>query len=72
MQKVKCPVYIIHGDKDILVPVQQAESFISKARELGIPATLEIKKGGGHSWPGREAEEKKFAEWFHDKLLQKP
>ena len=29
------PTLIIHGDKDFLVPIQQAESFVAKMKEVG-------------------------------------
>lgn len=63
------PVLIIHGDKDILVPLQQSESIIKKLEEAKVPNLLIIKKGAGHGWKNGEAEEKSVSEWF-DKYLK--
>ncbi|MFZ1306862.1 MAG: alpha/beta hydrolase [Ferruginibacter sp.] len=63
------PVIIVHGDKDILVPKQQAESIIAKFKEANVPCELIIKEGGGHGWKDMQAEEKNFISWF-DKYLK--
>jgi len=63
------PVIIIHGDKDVLVPMQQSASIIAKFREAKVPCDYIIKEGGGHGWRNRETEEKKFVDWF-DKYLK--
>ena len=31
------PVLIVHGDADIVVPLQQSESFAAKAKAVGAP-----------------------------------
>ena len=31
------PVLIVHGDADVVVPLQQSESFAAKAKEVGAP-----------------------------------
>ncbi|HMU10854.1 MAG TPA: alpha/beta hydrolase [Ferruginibacter sp.] len=63
------PVFIIYGNKDIVVPTQQSESIIAKFREAGVPCEFMIKEGGGHGWRNREVEEKNFVTWF-DKYLK--
>ena len=63
------PVLIIHGDKDMLVPKQQAESIIAKFKEAKVASNLIIKEDGSHGWPKRDVEEKKFVDWF-DKYLK--
>lgn len=63
------PVLIIHGDKDFLVPKQQAESIIAKFKEAKVACQLIIKEGGAHGWPKRDVEEKNFVDWF-DKYLK--
>jgi acetyl esterase/lipase len=63
------PVLIIHGDADVLVPLQQSESIIKKFEEAKVPSRLIIKKGGGHGWKNLEVEEKNFIDWF-DKYLK--
>ena len=39
------PTFIIHGDKDPLVPLQQSEMMIDKLKKAGVEANLVIKKG---------------------------
>jgi acetyl esterase/lipase len=60
------PTYIIHGDKDDLVPVQQSESFIAKLKEAGVEGQLQVKHGAGHGWRGAELTKDitSFADWF--------
>jgi acetyl esterase/lipase len=66
------PTLIIHGDADKLVPIQQAEEFVEKAKEQGVTATLETKPGAQHGWPGMEKDIEHFADWFDKYLLPKP
>lgn len=63
------PTLIIHGDKDFLVPIQQAEVIVAKFKEAGVPAELVVKKGAGHGWKLDE-DFAKIADWF-DKYLRK-
>lgn len=63
------PVFIIYGNKDIVVPTQQSESIIAKFKEAKVPCEFMIKDGGGHGWRNREVEEKNFVSWF-DKYLK--
>lgn len=45
------PILIIHGDKDEVVPLQQAESFQAKARMVGAKTVeLVVRPGKGHGW----------------------
>lgn len=46
------PTLIIHGDADDVVPLQQAQSFLARAKELGVQHTeLVIRPGKAHGWP---------------------
>lgn len=63
------PTFIIHGDQDFLVPIQQSETFVAKAKEAGSIAQLVVKPGAAHGWPDRQADYEQFAEWF-DKHLR--
>ena len=63
------PVIIIHGDKDVLVPMQQSESIIAKFKEAKVTCNLIIKEGGAHGWQNIEVEKKSFVDWF-DKYLK--
>jgi len=59
------PTLILHGDNDKLVPIQQSQSFVAKARETGATAKLVVKEGQGHGWlvdlPG---DFEMIADWF--------
>lgn len=63
------PVFIIHGNKDMVVPMQQSESIIAKFKEAKVPCNFIIKEGGGHGWNNRDVEENLFLDWF-DKYLK--
>lgn len=62
------PVLIIHGDKDTLVPLQQAETLISALKAAGAPCRLVVKPGAGHGWPDIYADMELFADWFDEHL----
>jgi acetyl esterase/lipase len=66
------PVLIIHGDADIVVPLQQSESFAAKAKEVGAPMVkIIVRKGKGHGWGDfwkSKEDIDEFADWF-DKYL---
>ncbi|MDO8303505.1 MAG: alpha/beta hydrolase [Sedimentisphaerales bacterium] len=68
------PVVIIHGDKDDVVPIQQSELFIQKAREAGATLPqLVVRKGKGHGWESfwqSKEDIKVFTDWF-DTYLKK-
>jgi acetyl esterase/lipase len=62
------PTFIMHGDKDELVPLQQSESFIAKLKEAGVEGKLVVKKGGGHPWPDIAKDVDQLVEWFDGHL----
>ena len=63
------PCLIIHGDADKLVPYQQAEIFVAKAKELGVKADLINRPGKDHGWAKIEDDVTLLADWF-DKHLR--
>lgn len=65
------PTLIIHGDKDTLVPIQQAEIIIAKFKEAGVPAELAVKKGAAHGWPDLGKDMATIAGWFDEHLKKK-
>ena len=71
MSKDDAPALIFHGDADTLVPIQQAEIFVAKAKEVGGTAVLEVKKGGLHGWPDFDKDLRKMADWFDEHLKAK-
>src|SRR5262249_10354176 len=62
------PMLLIHGDKDDLVPVQQAEVFVAKLKEAGVPAKLIVKEGAGHGWKDIGKDLVTFADWSDQHL----
>jgi acetyl esterase/lipase len=65
------PTFVMHGDKDILVPLQQSQILMTKLQELGVPHQLVVKVGGGHTWPDMNADLPKLADWFEKYLGKK-
>jgi acetyl esterase/lipase len=64
------PALILHGDKDRLVPFQQAESIVAKYREAGVPARLVVRKDADHVWPSFIDDMKVIADWFDTHLVK--
>jgi acetyl esterase/lipase len=62
------PTLIIHGDEDKVVPLQQSESFVKRAKDAGAPhVELIVRPGKGHGWGDfwKSAEDiTAFADWF--------
>ena len=63
------PIFIIHGDADMTVPVQQSQTFIAKLKEAGVTNNFVIKKGGRHNPDDMQPELNEFVDWF-DKYLK--
>jgi acetyl esterase/lipase len=64
------PTLIVHGDKDALVPLQQAQSMEAKMKDCGATCELIVKPGGGHDAVLVKQHLGKAIEWF-DKYLEK-
>lgn len=62
------PTLIIHGDKDHVVPIQQAETMIEKLQAAGVTAELIRRPGADHGWGGMEKDLALFADWFDQHL----
>lgn len=65
------PTLIIHGDADLLVPIQQAEVMIEKLKANKVPCELVVKKGAAHGWKGIDQDLKTLADWFDKHLAKK-
>ncbi len=63
------PVFIIHGDADPTVPLQQSQAIIAKFNEAGVANRFVIKKGGNHNGNDMNPEWQEFVDWF-DKYLK--
>jgi acetyl esterase/lipase len=66
------PVLTLHGDKDELVPVQQAELLDEKLKAAGAKHTLMVFKGQGHGFQGASAVEANKAMWDFFEVNLKP
>ncbi len=64
------PTLIIHGDADLLVPIQQSQLFMKKLEEAGVPHELVVRPGKAHGWPTLGEDVGIFVDWF-DKHLKK-
>lgn len=62
------PVLIFQGDKDYMVPVDQARSFIQRSAAAGNQTKLIIKPGAGHGWPDMAADMEIAVDWFDEHL----
>jgi acetyl esterase/lipase len=65
------PSLIIHGDKDFLVPIQQAEIIIEKLKSVKVPTELVVKKDAGHGWPTIGQDMPTIIDWFDKHLAKK-
>ena len=63
------PIFIVHGDADMTVPVQQSQSFVAKLKQVGVINNFVIKKGGRHNPDDMMPELNQFVDWF-DKYLK--
>lgn len=65
------PVFIIHGDADKLVPIQQAEIFVEKMKDHGVSTELVRRPGQGHGWPNIAKDYQLLYDWLDKHLVQK-
>ncbi len=65
------PTFVIHGDKDDLVPLQQSMILMDKLQEVGVPHKLVVKQGGGHAYAGWNQDLPQLADWFERYLAKK-
>jgi acetyl esterase/lipase len=63
------PIFIIHGDADMVVPLQQSQTFVAKLKETGVTNKYIIKRGGRHNPDDMKPELNQFVDWF-DKYLK--
>jgi len=65
------PVLTLHGDKDALVPVEQARALDEKMKSVGASHTLIVFEGQGHGFGGEAAKKAADATWeFFDRHLK--
>ncbi|HMX26417.1 MAG TPA: alpha/beta hydrolase [Blastocatellia bacterium] len=64
------PLFLVHGDADKTVPVQQSQLLKAKYEALKRPVHLTVHPGGPHTyWPGIEKNYPAIWEWF-DRYLK--
>lgn len=62
------PVLLFQGDKDYMVPVEQARSFVKQNEAFGNRTKLIIKPGAGHGWPEMSQDMETATDWFDEHL----
>jgi dipeptidyl aminopeptidase/acylaminoacyl peptidase len=60
----------MHGDADLMVPIQQSIALNDALQKAGVPSTLYVVKGGHHGV--RDATAFTMGIDFFKKYLQKP
>jgi acetyl esterase/lipase len=63
------PTLIVHGDADTLVPLDQSQRFVERARQLGHRVELVVRRGKKHGWLTMVWDVRLFADWFDRHLL---
>lgn len=69
VSKDDCPFLIMHGDKDMIVPLSQSQELYDKLKSAGIYVKLHVVKDAGHGFKGTEID--KIVDEFFDKHLKK-
>ena len=64
------PVFLLVGDQDKLVPMQQSELFLERVKAVGGVGEIEVRPGQSHGWKDWENDVERFAVWF-DRHLRK-
>jgi len=67
--KDDAPTYIIHGDSDRKVPLQQSQRIKKEFDRIGIPSILKIKAGADHGWENMNIDRLEFVKWFDTYLI---
>ncbi|HSH92807.1 MAG TPA: alpha/beta hydrolase [Roseimicrobium sp.] len=62
------PFFLLHGDRDKLVPVEQSRLLYAALQKAGVPATLRIIPGKGHAITAPPAVAKEILEFLHQYL----
>ena len=62
------PCFIVHGDRDFVVPMNQSELLHAALEKAGVPSTLHVVKGAGHGFskvtPANEKVVEKVMDFF--------
>jgi dipeptidyl aminopeptidase/acylaminoacyl peptidase len=60
-QKIKAPLFVVHGRNDPRVPVQEAEQIAATAAKNGVPVWTLIAENEGHGFAKKENADYLFA-----------
>jgi acetyl esterase/lipase len=60
------PCFIVHGDADFVVPLNQSELLHAALEKAGVPSTLYVVKGGNHGFSKGEESEDEIVERVAD------
>ncbi len=69
VNKGDAPALLIHGDADLLVPIQQSRLILKKFKQAGVEAKLITMPGKNHGWKAEPDEIRQFGDWFDKHLL---
>lgn len=67
------PTLLVHGDKDLLVPLDHSEKIMKELEAKNVPAKLVVIEGAAHGFPGEQGVRatNELVAWF-EKYLAKP
>jgi acetyl esterase/lipase len=67
------PFFIVHGDQDPLIPLNQSQLLHEALNKAGVQVTLQVIKGAGHGGPAFQAPQiDELVFTFFDKHLKAP
>jgi acetyl esterase/lipase len=66
ISKADPPCFIVHGDKDFVVPLNQSELLHAALKKTGVPSTLYVVKGGNHGFSKSKEPKEKIVERVMD------
>jgi acetyl esterase/lipase len=64
------PIFILAGEVDKLVPLQQMKTMKAKLDEAKVPNELFVRAGADHAWKEMGEDMKKVADWYDRYLLK--
>jgi dipeptidyl aminopeptidase/acylaminoacyl peptidase len=50
VESIRSPLLLLHGDADLVVPVEQARSLATRLEAVGRDVELHVYEGEGHGW----------------------